>query len=161
MPTNSKEAYFPNKIRRPGGGSKVGRFVLYFLEMQIPMTFGGARMLPARSSDSCLVKFHGGLPSGYLPICRWGCSYLAIPVVMWMIFRGHGWRLSLEMGIAMIAPVAMILVLGQFTAYDYRTWLLVAGYPAMCLGMLVYMLYRRDHFMEREVHSTHTADLAA
>ena len=50
------------------------------------------------------------------------------------------------MGIAMIAPVAVILVLGQLTAYDYLTWLLTGGYPLMCLGMLIYMLYRRDLF---------------
>ena len=69
-----------------------------------------------------------------------------------MIFRGYGWRYSLELALAMIAPVAMIMVLGPLTEYDYLTWLLVAGYPAMCLGMLVYMLYRRNHFTEPAGH---------
>jgi hypothetical protein len=72
--------------------------------------------------------------------------FLTVPVVIWMILHRYSWRHSFEMGIAMIAPVAGIVVLGQFTAYDYLTWLLTAGYPVMCLGMLIYMLYRWDFF---------------
>jgi hypothetical protein len=72
--------------------------------------------------------------------------FLTVPVVIWMIFRKYSWRYSMEMSIVMIAPVAAIMVLGQLTGYDYLTWLLTGGYPLMCLGMLIYMLYRRDLF---------------
>ena len=72
--------------------------------------------------------------------------FLTVPVVVWMVFRGHSSRHSLEMAAAMILPVVVIIVLGQLTAYDYLTWLLTAGYPAMSLGMFTYMLYRRYRF---------------
>jgi hypothetical protein len=68
-----------------------------------------------------------------------------------MIFRSHGWRHSLEMAIAMITPVAAIIVLGQLAGVAYLLWLVTAMYPAMCLGMLAYMLYRRDQFTGRVV----------
>jgi hypothetical protein len=63
-----------------------------------------------------------------------------------MLFRKISWQYSMEMSIAMIAPVAAFMVLGQLTAYDYLTWLLTAGYPLMCLGMLVSMLFRSEQF---------------
>lgn len=72
--------------------------------------------------------------------------FLTVPVVAWMVFRGHSSRHSLELAVAMNLPVIAIMVLGSLTAYDYLTWLLTAGYPAMSLGMFTYMLYRRDLF---------------
>ncbi len=157
MTTNLKQAYSPYKIQLPGAGSKVGRFILHFLELQIPMGLGALvcylldRLIPASSSFATV--YH---PGTYL-FAIGDVLYLAVPVVVWMIFRSYGWRHSLEMGIAMIAPVAAIMVLGQLTAYDYLTSLLVAGYPAMSLGMLVYMLYRRDHFTRQAGHLAHTS----
>jgi len=82
---------------------------------------------------------------------------LTVPVVIWMILRRYSWRHSFELGIAMIVPVAGVMVLGQFTAYDYLTWLLTAGYPVMCLGMLIYMLYRRELF-NGQVHDMAALD---
>jgi hypothetical protein len=62
------------------------------------------------------------------------------------------------MAVAMIAPVAAIMVLGELTGYAYRLWLLTAGYPAMSLGMLIDMLYHRDHFTRRVGHLVHAED---
>ena len=53
----------------------------------------------------------------------------------------------------MIAPVALIIVLGQLAGFAYLLWLLTAGYPAMSFGMLVYMVYRHDRFVKRERQS--------
>lgn len=145
MTTKSKQAYFPHKTRLYGN-SKAGRFLLYFLELQIPMVLGAiicylvVRFITSSSSFSTIYY-----PGTYL-FAIGDLIFLTVPVVIWMIFRRYGWQHSFEMGIAMIAPVAVILVLGQLTAYDYLTWLLTGGYPLMCLGMLIYMLYRRDLF---------------
>jgi hypothetical protein len=68
--------------------------------------------------------------------------FLTIPVVVWMICRGHSTRHSLEMGTAMLAPVAAIVALGELAGFAYLEPLVIAGYPALSLGMLVYMLYR-------------------
>ena len=78
--------------------------------------------------------------------------FLTIPVVAWMVFRGHGWRHSLEMGVAMFTPVAAIIMVGQLAAYAYLLWLVTAGYPAMCLGILIYMIYWRDQFTGKASH---------
>ena len=143
--TESKQAYFPPKTRL-FRNSKVGRFVLHFFELQIPMVLGAVicylvvRLITSSSSFSTTYY-----PGTYL-FALGDLLFLTVPVVVWMIFRGHGWQHSLEMSVAMIAPVAAVMVLGQLTAYDYLMWLLIAGYPIMCLGMIVYMLYRRDLF---------------
>jgi hypothetical protein len=154
MTADSKQAYFPYQIRR-FGRSKPGRFLLHFLELQIPMGLGAlvcyllVRLISASSRFAAL--YH---PGTFL-FAVGDVLYLAVPVAVWMSFRGYGWRYSLELALAMIAPVAMIMMLGPSTEYDYLTWLLVAGYPVMCLGMFVYMLYRRNHFTEPAGHRAH------
>jgi hypothetical protein len=146
MTTDSKQGHFPDKSQLLEVGSKVGRFLSHFLELQIPMGSGAlvcylvVRLIS--TSSSFAMAYH---PGTYL-FAAGDVLFLTVPVVTWMIFRGHGWRHSLEIAAAMIVPVVLIVVQGELTAYDYLTWLLIAGYPAMCLGMLVYMLYRRDHF---------------
>ena len=59
-----------------------------------------------------------------------------------MTFRGHQWRHSLAMAMAMLGPVAAVVLVGELAGYAYLPWLITAGYPAMSLGMLVYMLSR-------------------
>ena len=124
--------------------ARVGYFLLHFLEMQIPMGLGAlvcyllGRLIPASSSFATV--YH---PGTYL-YATGDVLFLTVPVVAWMIFRGHGWRHSLEMAVAMLAPVAAIILLGQLAGYAYLLWLIIAMYPAMGLGMIAYMLYRRD-----------------
>jgi hypothetical protein len=43
----------------------------------------------------------------------------------------------------MLAPEAAIIALGELAGYAYLPWLTTAGYPAMALGMLTYLLSRR------------------
>lgn len=72
--------------------------------------------------------------------------FLTLPVVAWMALCGRGWRNSLGLAAAMLAPVAAIVVLGEVTRGAYLLWLITAMYPAMSLGMAVYMLRRREVF---------------
>ena len=129
------------------------RFLFTFLELQIPMVLGASvcyllgRLIPASSSFA--TAYH---PGTYL-FTIGDVLFLISPVVTWMLFRGHGWRHSLEMALAMLAPVAVIIVVGQSTGYAYLLWLVTAMYPAMCLGVLVYLLYRRSHFAQWVGHS--------
>jgi hypothetical protein len=153
MRTDTKPVDFLDKIRTPGGGSKAGRFLWHFLGLQVPMGFGAlicyllGRLIPA--SSSLATAYHPGT----VLFAIGDVLYLVVPVVVWMVFRGRGWRHSLEMAMAMSVPVVAIMVLGQLMAYDYLTWLITAGYPLMSLGMLIYMLYQRDYFTERARHS--------
>ncbi len=128
-----------------------------FLEKQIPMVLGVlvcyvlGRLIPA--SSSVRAVYH---PGTYL-FTAGDVLFLTVPVVAWMIFRGHGWRHSLEMAVAMIAPVAAIIVFGELAANDYLLWLVIAMYPAMCLGILIYMLYRRNYFTGRAGDHAHSS----
>lgn len=132
-------------------------FLLHFLELQISMGLGALICYLVVRLISVSSSFAAAYRPGTFLFATGDILFLTVPVVAWMIFRGHGWRHSLKVAFAMISPVAVIMVLGQFTAYDYLTWLLTAGYPAMCLGMLIYMLYRRDHFTRWTAYSKHTA----
>ncbi|RPI87953.1 MAG: hypothetical protein EHM41_03090 [Chloroflexi bacterium] len=135
------------------------RFLLHFLEMQIPLGFGAlvcfllTYLLPASSGFATI--YH---PGSYL-YAFGDVLFLTIPVVAWMIVRGHGWQRSLEMAVAMVVPVVAIMVLGQLVGYSYLLWLLTAMYPVMCLGMLVYMVYHRDYYTGRMGYSLHVDNL--
>jgi hypothetical protein len=117
-------------------------FFTIFVQMQVAMCVGAlvcylmGRLVTASSSLASVYY-----PGAYLYTVG-DVFFLVTPVVVWMLFRGYGWRHGMEMAIAMITPVAAIALLGELAGYAYRSWLITAGYPAMSVGMLVCMLYR-------------------
>jgi hypothetical protein len=142
MTTDSKRMTLPLKVQgRRSVAPNPRHFLLHLLELQIPMALGALvcylmiRLIP--SSSSLATVYH---PGTHL-FAIGDIVFLTVSVVGWMIFRGYGWRHSLEMVVAMLAPVAAIAVVGEVAAYAYLPWLITAGYPAMSLGMLVYLLY--------------------
>jgi hypothetical protein len=78
-------------------------------------------------------------------------------MVAWMIVRGHGWRHGAEMAIAMLAPVAASLLPRLLGADADLAWITDLSHPGMFLGMLVAMLYRRDHYTGSTGPSAHAA----
>lgn len=145
MINHPRQSYVSSKARH-FGGSEAGRFLLIFLQLQIMMGLGAlmcylvVRLLSTSPDGAQIYR------PGTLLFAAGDIFFLAAPVVAWMAFRGAGWRHSLQMAVTMTSPIVMIIVIGRFTTYDYLTWLLTAGYPAMSLGMVTYMLYRRDDF---------------
>jgi phosphatidylserine synthase len=131
-----------------------GRFILRFLELQIPMALG-AFVCYALGR---LISDTSGLASAYHPgtylFATGDVLFLTVPVVAWTLFRERRWRPSLEMALAMVAPVAMIALVGEVMRYPYLLWLVTGMYPAMCLGMIANMVYRRDRLTARAVSST-------
>jgi hypothetical protein len=123
-----------------------GVLLLRFVELQIPMALGALvcylliGLIPA--SSSLAATYHPGT----YPFAVGDLFFLTVPAVAWRILRGHAWRSSLELAVAMLAPVATIMALGELTGYPYLPSLTVTGYPAMSLRMLVYLLHRsREH----------------
>jgi hypothetical protein len=157
MSTDKEQGDFPQMIQIRRAGLRAIRFLLHFLELQIAMGLGAlicyliVRLISVSSSFTVSYR-----PGTFL-FATGDIFFLTVPVVAWMIFRGHGWRHSLKVAFAMILPVAVIMMLGQITTFDYLAWLLTAGYPAMSVGMLIYMLYHGDHFTRRIAYSEHTA----
>ena len=145
MSTETKRVLSLRKVGLPGVEARNGYFLLHFLEMQIPMVLGAfvcylvIRLIPY--SLRIAAVYH---PGTYL-FAIGDILFLTVPIVAWMNFRGHGLRQSLEMVVA-------IVVVGELAGYAYLLWLVTAVYPAMCLGMLAYMLYRRGNFTRQVSH---------
>ena len=147
MGTDTEQVDFLQKIRISKAGLKVGRFFLHFLELQISMSLGALVCYVVVRLISTSPNYATSYRPGTFLFALGDIFFLTVPVVAWMILRGHGWRQSLEIAVAMIVPVTLIILLGELAGYTYLLWLLTAGYPAMSLGMLVYMLYRYNRFV--------------
>lgn len=137
--------------------SKVARFLWHFLEMLLAMGVGMAvfhllvKQIPASSGLVAVADKDTVLHKVVMDF------FMTVPMLAWMILRGHGWRHSLEMGVAMLAPIALINLLCSLGLVEYVPWLTEASGPAMFLGMLAAMLYRRDHYTVKTGHSVHAA----
>lgn len=114
----------------------------YFLQLQIAMALGALVCLLVGRAVRASSTYHPGTVLFFLG----DIFFLTVPVVAWMLLRDHGWRHSLELAVSMLAPVAAIVVLGELTGSAYLLWLVTAMYPAMSMGMLGYMVHRRDVF---------------
>ena len=136
---------------------KVGRFILHLLEMLLAMMAGMVilsflgDLIPAYSS--LYFAFRSGTNLYELAMV----VFMTVPMVAWMIVRGHGRRHGAEMAFAMFAPVAVIIVLRLLEVDAYLPWLDEASHLAMPLAMIMVMLYRRDHYMGKAGHSAHAA----
>jgi ABC-type multidrug transport system fused ATPase/permease subunit len=93
--------------------SKVGRFILHLLEMLLAMVAGMfilsflGDLIPAYSS--LYFAFRSGTNLYELAMV----VFMTVPMVAWMIVRGHGRWHGAEMAFAMFVPVAVIIVLRQ------------------------------------------------
>jgi uncharacterized membrane protein len=114
--------------------------------MQIAMAVGALVCLlvgnALRASEVYATAYRPGTVAYFLG----DVLFLTVPVVAWMILCGRRWRHSIELAAAMLAPVAAIVMVGQVMQGAYLLWLITAMYPAMSLGMLVYVLGRREVF---------------
>jgi hypothetical protein len=112
----------------PSGVLAAGRFVFHFGEMVLAMYVGMLIYMP----------LEGLLPTALQQIGM--ALFMAWPMVVWMRVRGHGWRHGFEMAAAMLVPWAAILGVAKMLPVltPVADW-------AMYLGMLGFMLVRRDH----------------
>ena len=135
--------------------ANVGRFTLHFLEMMVAMMAGMPFFFLLRNRVPASSIYAAAFVSGTnLSALAMGV-FMTVPMVAWMIVRGHGWRHSAEMAFAMFAPVAAIIVLRLLGADASMPWLAFASHPAMFLAMITAMLYRRDHYTGKAGHAAH------
>jgi uncharacterized membrane protein YoaK (UPF0700 family) len=132
------------------------RFILRFLELQIPMALGAFvcyALGPVISDRSGLaLAYH---PGTYL-FAIGDVLFLTVPVAAWTLIRERDWRPSLEIALAMVAPLAIVVLPGEVMRFPYLLWLVTGMYPLMCMGMIADMLYRRDRLTAPDVPSTGT-----
>jgi hypothetical protein len=79
---------------------------------------------------------------------------MTVPMVAWMRFRGHGWRATNEMALAMLIPAAVSLgLLGAGLVTDTNT-LMMIEHSAMFPLMAVAMLLRIDEYAGHHHHAS-------
>ncbi len=103
-----------------------------------------------------------GMPLGMvshgetLMLLNMGVS-MTVPMVAWMRFRGHGWRVSAEMAAAMLVPTAAsIAVLGAGLVDDFDA-VMMGEHVVMLIAMAAAMLLRPSEYL----HHAHGAPATA
>jgi hypothetical protein len=82
---------------------------------------------------------------------------MTVPMVGWMIYRGHGWRANAEMSASMFIPafaVVGVLIAGLLT--DIGALMLVE-HVTMLAAMAGVMLLRPDEYIHHHGHAQVTA----
>jgi uncharacterized membrane protein YhaH (DUF805 family) len=140
-----------------GTALNVARFILHLLEMVLSMMAGMVvlYLLDVLTPDS--ASYAAAFEYGTILFDFVMAVFMTVPMVAWMIVRGHDRRHVKEMALGMNVPVAAIIVLRLLGAESALPWLVDASHPAMFLGMLIAMLYRRDHYTGKASHSAHAA----
>ena len=139
---------------RVGLRGQVGRFVLHYFEMCIPMCIGFA--------VGDLIYFWSAGQFGYsepfteLPVL----SVLVVtftmtaPMVAWMLFRGMPQRETAEMAAVMPVLAIALLALG-WLAIVPKGELALSEHGLMMPAMLVPMIFRLDFYTGRAGHARH------
>jgi hypothetical protein len=148
-----------HRIRNAALG--VGRFILHLLEMLLAMMVGMPILYGLRNLIPASSRYAAAFVSGTTLNALAMGVFMTVPMVAWMIVRGHGWRHSAEMAFAMFAPVAAIIVLLLLGADASLPWLAKASHPAMPLAMIIAMLYRHDHYTGKSGHAAHAAHVVS
>jgi hypothetical protein len=141
MKTEAKQVNFLQKIQIPGINSKLGSFLWYFVQMVLAMEVGMiiyhrlVRPLLAPTGFSALTMEY--------PMFGYWMMVVSMVLGMLALMRYHKstWRYSLEMTLAMIAPLAVLTVLVLCTLLSIHT-LYDFGDYLMFLAMAVFMLLR-------------------
>ncbi len=125
--------------------TKAGYFVFHFAEMWFAMMLGMAAFMILRIAvdaqgspallDPTALEFQFGMG-----------AFMVAPMAAWMRFRGCGWRECGGMSAAMLLSTAAVFVLQGFELRDAQLWLASNQHALMLVGMLAFMLYRREHY---------------
>jgi hypothetical protein len=123
----------------------IKNFVRHYLEMVAVMVVG---MMVLGGMSELLLD----LPDEAAVTLVEMAIAMTVPMVAWMRFRGHGWRVCNEMAAAMLLPAAgALLVLAAGLVEDEMT-LLVFEHVAMFVGMLLAMLFRYEEYAGHHHH---------
>jgi glyoxylate carboligase len=123
----------------------IKQFVRHYLEMVAAMVVG---MAVLGGASEVLLD----LPDETAVTLVEMAIAMTVPMVAWMRFRGHGWRVCNEMAAAMLIPAAGALVVLGAGIVEDETTLLIFEHVAMFAGMFVAMLLRFDEYAGHHHH---------
>ncbi len=137
-------------------------FIRHYVEMLVAMflgmvVLGAPALLALGAAGVSSAELRGDAPA--LLLLGMGVT-MTVPMVAWMRYRGHGWRVSNEMAAAMMIPTAGVIgLLGAGVVGDIGT-LLMIEHVVMFPAMLVAMLLRREEYSHGARHRAGAADVA-
>jgi len=117
-------------------------FVRHYLEMVVAMFVGmGVLGLPASWAGDAV----GANSDAFMFLGM--ATTMTVPMVGWMLYRGHGWRANAEMSAWMFVPTfAVIGMLSAGVLTDIGA-LMIVEHVAMLLAMAGVMLLRPDEYI--------------
>jgi hypothetical protein len=126
--------------------------IRHYVEMVVAMFLGMAVLgLPAGWLLSAVGSSWSELRTDAPALMLFGMAVtMTVPMVGWMVYRGHGWRANTEMSASMFAPTFAVIALLWVGLVEELGSLLVIEHVAM-LGA---MLMRRVEYM----HGAHGHD---
>jgi hypothetical protein len=128
-------------------------FARHYVEMIVVMLVGmGLLALPARwATNAMWPEVSGDDPT--LMLARMAAT-MTLPMIPWMLWRGHGWKPSLEMAAAMIVPATGVIALLKVGVVEAVWLLMTIEHVAMFIAMFVVMIARPDEYSHarRETH---------
>ena len=164
MSTNARQPNSSHRGQIPGFVARSGYFIWHLLEMCLAMCIGGVPLI--------MLFFIGAAKIGYPDLIEQSPELsvlvigfiLSLPMLAWMRFRGHGWRLTLEMASTTIV-LGILLVglgwLGVLAKSNLFEWMRTLACPAMLIPMLfrlnIYTAHHADH-LRHPVHAAIPAD---
>ena len=126
----------------------VKRFARHYAEMVVAM-FAGMAVL--------------GLPAGWVLDAMGATSdefmflgmatTMTVPMVGWMLYRGHGWRANAEMSASMFIPTFAVIGLLSADLLTDVGVLMVIEHVAMLLAMAGVMLLRPAEYVQSHAHT--------
>ena len=123
-------------------------FVRHYLEMVVAMFAGMAvlglpagRVLDAMGATSDEFMFLGM------------ATTMTVPMVGWMLYRGHGWRANAEMSASMFIPAFAVIGLLSADMLTDVAVLMVIEHVAMLLAMAGVMLLRPAEYVHSHAHT--------
>ena len=128
-------------------------FVRHYVEMVVAMFLGMAVLgFPADRAMDAL----GATSDAFMFLGM--ATTMTVPMVAWMLYRGHGWRANAEMSASMFVPTFAVigLLVGRGCMTDIGA-LMVIEHVAMLLAMAGVMLLRPAEYLAPPRHAQVTA----
>ncbi|HEX2088046.1 MAG TPA: MMPL family transporter, partial [Solirubrobacteraceae bacterium] len=128
---------------RPAHPSPVRVFARHYGEMVLAMVVGmaalGAPLGAIAGDGETLMLLNMGLS-------------MTVPMVAWMRFRGHGWRVTLEMAASMVLPTLGAVALFAGGIVEDLDAVLLGEHVVMLVAMAVAMLLRPSEYLHHGGH---------
>src|SRR5687768_2560332 len=131
-------------------------FVRHYLEMVAAMFLGMAVLSPpAGWVMSAFGTSWGDISAAMMILVM--ATTMTVPMVGWMVYRGHGTRANAEMSASMYVPAFAAIALLWSGMVTGTGVLMIVEHVAMLLCMAGVMLLRPAEYMHRNGHAQVTA----